>query len=262
MAVEGVEVACLNRFKRVGAYPDRQDAASSRSPTTNSPSAPTTVRHAEDGTFRIIVNAGEVGMTLARPRRPPRQAARPDPLEPRGPHALPVCRRQCRGLARGAAHRPARPYPRGIDPEEREPEKWRDLFTPSRSETGPPPAASRATPRPSPGRRWCRRQPANTGDRRAPATPAFVAQYDLTLAATMRWEIMRAFARAAHVLLGHLTPMPTRAICARRRNGTTSASSPRWSTTSRRRRLPPTATVALVIDPRGPASSRSPAASP
>jgi len=60
MAVEGVEVACLNRFKRVGAYPDRTVAGVIEiaddefvlcSNDRNSP---------EDGTYRITVNAGEI----------------------------------------------------------------------------------------------------------------------------------------------------------------------------------------------------------
>lgn len=61
MAVEGVAVACLNRFKRVGGYPDRtasghieiEDDAFAL--CANDRAAP------EKGTFRITINAGETG---------------------------------------------------------------------------------------------------------------------------------------------------------------------------------------------------------
>lgn len=61
MAVEGVEVACLNRFKRVGAYPDRtavgviEIADDEFALCRNDRATPS------DGTYRITVNAGEVG---------------------------------------------------------------------------------------------------------------------------------------------------------------------------------------------------------
>ncbi|GJL53836.1 MAG: hypothetical protein NPIRA02_09680 [Nitrospirales bacterium] len=60
MAVEGVEVACLNRFKRVGAYPDRtttgviEIADEEFVLCENDPTDPS------NGTYRITVNAGEV----------------------------------------------------------------------------------------------------------------------------------------------------------------------------------------------------------
>ena len=60
MAVEGVAVACLNRFKRVGAYPDRTAAGvidiadDEYIRCTNDPA------HPENGTIRIVVNAGDV----------------------------------------------------------------------------------------------------------------------------------------------------------------------------------------------------------
>ena len=60
MAVEGVEVACLNRFKRVGAYPDRSTAGVIEIAEDefvlceNNPIKP------ENGTYRITVNAGEI----------------------------------------------------------------------------------------------------------------------------------------------------------------------------------------------------------
>ncbi len=60
MAIEGVEVACLNRFKRVGAYPDRTAAGVIEIADDefvlcrNDPTTP------ENGTYRITVNAGEI----------------------------------------------------------------------------------------------------------------------------------------------------------------------------------------------------------
>jgi hypothetical protein len=61
MTVEGVEVACLNRLRRLGPYPDR--AAAGVIPIAddefvqcmNRPGAP------QEGGYRLIVNAGEVG---------------------------------------------------------------------------------------------------------------------------------------------------------------------------------------------------------
>ncbi|MCB4768054.1 hypothetical protein LGR54_05515 [Ancylobacter sp. Lp-2] len=59
MRVEGVAVACLNRFKRVGSYPDQAGtgvvaiADDEFAFCANHPSRP------QDGTFRISVNAGD-----------------------------------------------------------------------------------------------------------------------------------------------------------------------------------------------------------
>ncbi len=60
MTVEGVEVACLNRFKRVGAYPDRtadgviEIAEDEFALCRNDPEKPF------DGTYRIVIHAGEI----------------------------------------------------------------------------------------------------------------------------------------------------------------------------------------------------------
>ena len=60
MTVEGVEVACLNRFKRVGGYPDRiadgviEIADDEFALCMNDRARP------QDGSFRLIVNGGEV----------------------------------------------------------------------------------------------------------------------------------------------------------------------------------------------------------
>jgi hypothetical protein len=60
MAIEGVEVACLNRFKRVGAWPDRAAAGVIEIADDefvlceNNSAAP------ENGTYRITIHAGEV----------------------------------------------------------------------------------------------------------------------------------------------------------------------------------------------------------
>jgi hypothetical protein len=59
MRVEGVAVACLNRFKRVGPYPDQ--AASGVIAIADDEFALCANDRArpQDGTFRITVNAGE-----------------------------------------------------------------------------------------------------------------------------------------------------------------------------------------------------------
>jgi hypothetical protein len=60
MAVEGVEVACINRFKRLGGYPDRTAAGVIEIADDefvlcqNNPAVP------QNGTYRITVHAGEI----------------------------------------------------------------------------------------------------------------------------------------------------------------------------------------------------------
>lgn len=61
MAVEGVEVACLNRFKRVGAYPDRTAAGVIEIADDEFALCRNDRAKPSDGTYRITVNAGEIG---------------------------------------------------------------------------------------------------------------------------------------------------------------------------------------------------------
>lgn len=92
-------------------------------------------------------------------------------------------------------------YLRGIDPEEREPEKWRELFM----------KAAADWELPGPMRRYSEAiawsdilptppaKPENTSGR----SRRLLDQYGRP-PEEYGWEIMRAFARAAHVLLGHV----------------------------------------------------------
>ena len=91
-------------------------------------------------------------------------------------------------------------YLRGIDPEEREPEKWRELFTKPVSEWDLPGPMQRYADAVA----WAELVPA------APAKPENASARNRRLLEQYArapgeygWEIMRAFARAAHVLLGH-----------------------------------------------------------
>lgn len=61
MTVEGVEVACLNRFKRVGAYPDRTAAGVIEIADDEFALCRNDRAMPSEGTYRITVNAGEVG---------------------------------------------------------------------------------------------------------------------------------------------------------------------------------------------------------
>lgn len=60
MAIEGVEVACLNRFKRVGAYPDRTAAGVIEIADDEFVLCRNDRTTPENGTYRITVNAGEI----------------------------------------------------------------------------------------------------------------------------------------------------------------------------------------------------------
>jgi len=60
MAVEGVEVACINRFKRVGGYPDRTAAGVIEIAEDEFALCENNRAKPQNGTFRITVNAGEV----------------------------------------------------------------------------------------------------------------------------------------------------------------------------------------------------------
>ncbi len=60
MAMEGVEVACLNRFKRVGAYPDRTAAGVIEIADDEFVLCRNDQTTPENGTYRITVNAGEI----------------------------------------------------------------------------------------------------------------------------------------------------------------------------------------------------------
>lgn len=60
MAVEGVEVACLNRFKRVGAFPDRTAAGVIEIAEDEFVLCENKRTTPADGTYRITVNAGEI----------------------------------------------------------------------------------------------------------------------------------------------------------------------------------------------------------
>lgn len=60
MAVEGVEVACLNRFKRVGAYPDRTVAGVIEIAEDEFVLCNNKRTEPEYGTYRISVHAGEI----------------------------------------------------------------------------------------------------------------------------------------------------------------------------------------------------------
>jgi hypothetical protein len=61
MTVEGVEVACLNRFRRVGPYPDR--AAAGVIPIADDEFVQCMNRRGvpKEGGYRLVVNGGEVG---------------------------------------------------------------------------------------------------------------------------------------------------------------------------------------------------------
>ena len=59
MAVEGVEVACLNRFKRVGDYPDRSSAGIIQIAEDEFAQCENERNRPEKGSYRIIINAGE-----------------------------------------------------------------------------------------------------------------------------------------------------------------------------------------------------------
>lgn len=61
MTVEGVEVACLNRFKRVGPYPDRTAAGVIEIADDEFALCRNDRAMPSEGTYRITVNAGEVG---------------------------------------------------------------------------------------------------------------------------------------------------------------------------------------------------------
>ena len=91
-------------------------------------------------------------------------------------------------------------YLRGIDPEEREPEKWRELFMKPVSEWDLPGPMQRYADAVA----WAELLPA------VPAKPENASARNRRLLdqyarapSEYGWEIMRAFARAAHVLLGH-----------------------------------------------------------
>lgn len=60
MAIEGVEVACLNRFKRVGAWPDRAVAGLIAIASDEFVLCVNDRKNPSNGTFRITVNAGEI----------------------------------------------------------------------------------------------------------------------------------------------------------------------------------------------------------
>ncbi|MCP4317849.1 MAG: hypothetical protein GY789_17950 [Hyphomicrobiales bacterium] len=60
MAVEGVEVACLNRFKRVGAYPDRTAAGVIEIADDEFVLCDNDGANPEDGSYWITVHAGDV----------------------------------------------------------------------------------------------------------------------------------------------------------------------------------------------------------
>mgnify|MGYP000176494908 CR=1 FL=1 len=60
MAVEGVAVACLNRFKRVGSYPDQTASGVITISDDEFAKCANEHAHPENGTYRIIVNGGEV----------------------------------------------------------------------------------------------------------------------------------------------------------------------------------------------------------
>ncbi len=59
MAIEGVEVACLNRFKRVGTYPDKTYAGVIEIAEDEFALCRNDQANPSDGTYRISVNAGE-----------------------------------------------------------------------------------------------------------------------------------------------------------------------------------------------------------
>lgn len=60
MKVEGVEVACLNRLKRVGAYPDRTADGVIEIADDEFVLCMNNRKNPSDGTYRITVNAGEI----------------------------------------------------------------------------------------------------------------------------------------------------------------------------------------------------------
>lgn len=60
MKIEGVEVACLNRFKRVGAYPDRTADGVIKIADDEFVLCRNNHKNPSDGTYRITVNAGEI----------------------------------------------------------------------------------------------------------------------------------------------------------------------------------------------------------
>ncbi len=60
MEVEGVEVACLNRFKRVGAYPDRTAAGVIEIAEDEFVLCANNSKQPDRGSYRIVINAGEL----------------------------------------------------------------------------------------------------------------------------------------------------------------------------------------------------------
>lgn len=60
MEVEGVAVACLNRFKRVGAYPDRTAAEVIEIAEDEFVQCANDSQNPEKGTYRVVINAGEL----------------------------------------------------------------------------------------------------------------------------------------------------------------------------------------------------------
>lgn len=59
MQVEGVAVACLNRFKRVGSYPDQAASGVIAIADDEFALCSNDRERPQDGTFRVTVNAGE-----------------------------------------------------------------------------------------------------------------------------------------------------------------------------------------------------------
>jgi hypothetical protein len=60
MRVEGVAVACLNRFKRVGPYPDQAASGVIAIAEDEFVLCASARGRPQDGAFRVTVNAGEV----------------------------------------------------------------------------------------------------------------------------------------------------------------------------------------------------------
>ena len=60
MEVEGVEVACLNRFKRIGDYPDRTAAGVIEIAEDEFVLCENNSKQPENGMYRLVINAGEL----------------------------------------------------------------------------------------------------------------------------------------------------------------------------------------------------------
>ena len=96
-------------------------------------------------------------------------------------------------------------YCRGVDPADRTPEKWRDLFMKTEAERQVKTSAV-AIETSSVWKDVFAAFPVEV-EAQGKRNQRLLEQY-ADQSTDYAWEIMRAFARAAHILLGHLIPWP------------------------------------------------------